>query len=87
MEGEDKVLFGSVPGPWGPQDLVFTTHQGLWGEGHPLIPPPTLISATATLTAPTWRGEGGGDTRSGVMGLSSGTTPPDQGQPHAVQRG
>lgn len=57
MEGEGEVLFGSIPGPQGPQNLVFTCPSGSLGRGaHPDNPPPTSISATATLMAPTVEG-------------------------------
>lgn len=36
MEGEGEVLFGSIPGPRGPQNLVFTCPPGFLGRGaHP----------------------------------------------------
>lgn len=37
--------------------LSSPAHQGLWGEGYPLTPPPTSSFATATLTVPTVEGQ------------------------------
>lgn len=42
MEGEGKVLFGSIPGPRGPQNLVFTCPAGSLGRGACPGPPTNL---------------------------------------------
>lgn len=60
--------------------LSSPTHQGHWGEGHVLILAKPQSVPQPPLWLSWWRGKGGGDTRSGVMGLDSGTTPLNQGE-------
>lgn len=67
--------------------LSSPAHQGLWGEGYPLTPPQPQALPQPPLRFPRWRGKGGGDTRSRVMGLGSGTTLPNQGQPRRGSKG